>query len=169
MNERKPEQPAAGWLVALQKIKVECLTATNALTALGHITRLCIDAGVREPYYVLQERLGAAAADNGERGSHAEPRSSAAPGSALALGEWQRKLPDESGLWWWWNEDEDSLPIVVAIAYSGTSDSYFAMQGQHGWTRYQDVDEMGGWWRWLPEPERPTQNDQALRPLGGSV
>lgn len=160
MSEEQNEQPAAGWLVALQKIKVECLTATNALKALGHITRLCIDAGVREPYYVLQERLGAAAAKSESASDVDGPRSCPAPGSELALGEWQRKLPDESGLWWWWNEDEDSLPLVVDIAYSGTSDSYFAMQGQHGWTRYQDVEEMGGWWRRLPEPERPTQNEK---------
>lgn len=99
------------------------------------------------------------AAERRDQATAAKSSSSPARGSELALGEWQRKLPDESGLWWWWNEDEDSLPLVVGVAYSGTSDSHFAMQGQHGWTRYQDVEEMGGWWRRLPEPEMPTQND----------
>lgn len=85
----------------------------------------------------------------------AEESSSLQRAGSVALCEWQRKLPDESGLWWWWNEDEDSLPIVVDIAYSGCGDNYFAMQGQHGWTRFQNVEDMGGWWRRLHEPERP--------------
>lgn len=63
MTTREVEQPAAA-VVALQKIKVECLTTKDAVASLGHITRLCIDAGIREPYYVLQERLAAAAADS---------------------------------------------------------------------------------------------------------
>ena len=89
-----------------------------------------------------------------ERGETLDGGSLQRAGS-VALCEWQKKLPDESGLWWWWNEDEDSLPIVVDIAYSGTDGCYFAMQGQHGWTRFQRVSDMGGWWWRLPEPERP--------------
>ncbi len=68
---------------------------------------------------------------------------------------WTKDLPRVSGLYWWWNEDEDSLPIPVSIHYSGTSDSYFAPAGQWGWTRFQDVQEMGGRWMRLIEPERP--------------
>lgn len=69
---------------------------------------------------------------------------------------WSKSLPNESGLWWWWNEDEDSMPLPVTIMYSGTSDSYFASEGQWGWTRFQNVEEMGGWWMKCIEPERPT-------------
>lgn len=68
---------------------------------------------------------------------------------------WTKTPPAESGLWWWWNEDEDSLPIVVDISYSGTSNSYFAGAGQHGWTRFQEVSEMGGFWMRQQEPEHP--------------
>lgn len=79
-------------------------------------------------------------------------------GLSVRLGgaPWTRNLPNESGFWWWWNEDEDSLPYPIDIQYSGTSDSYFASIGQFGWTRAQEVSEMGGWWMRLPEPERPT-------------
>lgn len=71
--------------------------------------------------------------------------------------EFTKTIPVELGLYWWWNEDEDSNPIVVDIAYSGTSNSCFAMQGQHGWTRYQDVEEMGGWWAPITIPAQPKE------------
>lgn len=69
--------------------------------------------------------------------------------------KWSRELPSSSGLWWWWNEDEDSAPIVVDIAYSGTSNSFFASIGQHGWTRFQETLEMGGWWMRAEIPHHP--------------
>lgn len=68
---------------------------------------------------------------------------------------WQREPPVESGLWWWWGGDEDSLPIPIDIAYSGSDGSYFASIGQYGWNRPQTVTEMGGWWMRLYEPELP--------------
>ena len=70
---------------------------------------------------------------------------------------WSKTLPNESGLWWWWNGDEDQQPLVVEIAYSGTDGSYFAMQGQHGWTRFQPVTEMQGYWMQLHYPPPPRE------------
>jgi hypothetical protein len=71
---------------------------------------------------------------------------------------WQKELPSESGLWWWWNGDEDAAPIPVTIMYSGCGDNYFAPEGQYGWTRFQAVEEMGGWWKRLPEPLLPKED-----------
>lgn len=78
------------------------------------------------------------------------------PTGNLPMSEWSKQLPGESGLWWWWNEDEDSNAIVVDIAFSGTDGTYFAMQGQHGWSRFQPVSEMQGWWMRLHEPKFPS-------------
>lgn len=65
--------------------------------------------------------------------------------------QWSRKVPNESGYWWWWNED--SLPVPVNIDWSPTDGGrYFATQGQHGWNRFQWVEDMGGLWMRLMEP-----------------
>lgn len=66
---------------------------------------------------------------------------------------WKDSLPDEQGYWWWWNYD--GAPVPVSIMFSGTDNSYFATQGQFGWTRAQLVKDMGGMWMRLPEPETP--------------
>jgi len=66
--------------------------------------------------------------------------------------QWTKEPPNDQGLYWWWNEDEDSAPIPVTIFYSGTDGSYFAPEGQWGWTRFQPVTEMGGVWIRLHEP-----------------
>lgn len=55
--------------------------------------------------------------------------------------------------YWWW--DEDGLPLPVYVAYSPTSESYFATQGQLGWNRSQEILDMGGWWMPLREPSLP--------------
>lgn len=65
------------------------------------------------------------------------------------------KSPNESGLWWWWNEDEDSLPVPVHIQHSATNNSYFASEQQYGWNRFLPVEEMRGQWMRLIEPEVP--------------
>lgn len=80
--------------------------------------------------------------------------------SAESVAFWSKSLPAVQGLWWWWNEDEDSLPIPVSIMYSGTSDSYFASEGQWGWTRFQNVEDMGGFWMRCYEPLSPTTREQ---------
>lgn len=69
--------------------------------------------------------------------------------------EWSRVLPDEGGVWWWWNEDEDSNPIPVHIEWSGTDGKCFATQGQYGWNRFQNVEEMGGYWKRCNTPGAP--------------
>lgn len=62
---------------------------------------------------------------------------------------------DEQGEWWWWNGDQDSAPVAVSVLYSGFGDNYFASVGQLGWTRAQDVTEMGGLWRQIIQPNPP--------------
>lgn len=92
-------------------------------------------------------------------------RSALTTAKALLSGEkaanlgWSKLLPNEQGLWWWWNEDEDSTPFPVSIMYSGTSDSYFASEGQWGWNTFQEVADMGGWWMKVAEPERPLSGE----------
>ena len=61
----------------------------------------------------------------------------------------------ESGEYWWWNEDEDSAPVPVTVAWSGTDDRFFAEIGQLGWNRPQEVIEMGGWWKLIPQEPIP--------------
>ena len=68
--------------------------------------------------------------------------------------QWRKETPDEQGYWWWW--DEDGPPIPVNIFVNGTGKPrYFATIGQHGWNRAQWVEDMGGMWMRLPEPEVP--------------
>lgn len=64
---------------------------------------------------------------------------------------------DEQAWYWWWNGDLDSTPVPVSVLYSYTDQKYFASTGQLGWTRPQDVDEMGGWWLKIKEPEIPDE------------
>lgn len=52
---------------------------------------------------------------------------------------------------WWHDNGEQIYP--VNIAWSPTSLSFFATLGQWGWTRAQDVIEMGGMWKPCIEPE----------------
>lgn len=79
-----------------------------------------------------------------------------------AAPKWRRETPDESGLWWWWNEDEDSCSIPIEIALSGGTqpEVYFAMAGQYGWSRAQPVIEMGGFWMRCLEPPLPSFEEQ---------
>lgn len=70
---------------------------------------------------------------------------------SCALMGWNPDPPDEQGYWWWWNLD--GPPIPVSILFSGTENRYFAAQGQHGWNRFQWVDDMGGMWMRLFEPK----------------
>ena len=67
--------------------------------------------------------------------------------------KWSKETPNESGYWWW---DEDSPPVPVNIEVSLTDGvRYFATQGQHGWNRFQWVEDMGGQWMRLLEPPLP--------------
>lgn len=67
--------------------------------------------------------------------------------------QWRKEPPDEQCYWWWWNQD--GPPVPVSILFSGTENRYFAAPGQHGWNRFQWVEDMGGMWMRLPEPETP--------------
>jgi hypothetical protein len=70
-------------------------------------------------------------------------------------GAWSKELPTEQGWYWWWNEDPDSEPVPVSILKSGVDGRCFASMGQLGWTRAQNVEDMGGWWMRMVEPELP--------------
>ncbi len=67
---------------------------------------------------------------------------------------WKRDLPNESGLWWWWNGDQDSSPIPLNIALSGGTnpERYFVMRGQYGIAEAINVEVQGGYWMRLHEP-----------------
>lgn len=70
---------------------------------------------------------------------------------------WTQDLPTEAGAYWWWDGDEDCAPIHVEIEFSGFDGTYFAPQGQWGWTRFRPVSEMGGWWMKLGAPQVPAE------------
>lgn len=76
----------------------------------------------------------------------------------LAGGRWTKELPSESGSYWYWNGDSDCSPVHIEIMWSGTTKSCFAPANQWGWTRHQDVEEMGGWWMPLNTPQPPTDD-----------
>lgn len=62
---------------------------------------------------------------------------------------------DDGCYWWWWNGDEDSCPVPVFVMWSGTSGTWFASNGQHGWTEAQNLSDMDGWWMRIVEPKTP--------------
>lgn len=68
---------------------------------------------------------------------------------------WSQELPNDQCYWWWWDGDPDATPIPVSIMYSGTDSRYFASDNQHGWNRFQYVEDMGGWWAKITEPPLP--------------
>ena len=74
--------------------------------------------------------------------------------------EWTNALPNECGLYWWWNGDENGLPIAVDIFVNQGDKTYFAPAGQHGWNRFQFVKEMGGLWSRLYQPLPPAPKPQ---------
>jgi hypothetical protein len=74
------------------------------------------------------------------------------PVDRLVTLPWVKEPPSEQGWYWWWNEDPDSLPVPVSILRSSDGDC-FASKGQLGWNTYQPVEEMGGQWIRLIEPE----------------
>jgi hypothetical protein len=90
-----------------------------------------------------------------EEGCHGLGEEAEAPTMKADLKGWSKDLPEEQGVYWWWNGDEDNAPLHVSIMYSGSDGSYFAPAGQYGWNRFQPVKEMGGWWMRLREPEVP--------------
>lgn len=73
----------------------------------------------------------------------------------MSTNKWTKNAPTQSGLYWWWSGDEDHLPLVVDIMWSGTDNSYFTPAGQHGWMSFQPVDEMEGWWMAIDYPALP--------------
>lgn len=67
---------------------------------------------------------------------------------------WSKTVPNESGYWWWWNEDGWPIPVNIEVSLTD-GPRYFATQGQHGWNRFQWVEDMGGYWMRLTEPPLP--------------
>lgn len=68
--------------------------------------------------------------------------------------DWQRQPPNENGYWWWWNEDGPPVPVNIEVSLTD-GPRYFATVGQFGWNRAQWVEDMGGLWMRLMEPELP--------------
>ena len=56
----------------------------------------------------------------------------------------------DGGIWW---HDNGEQIYPVNIAWSPTSESFFATLGQWGWTRAQEVKDMGGKWAPCVSPE----------------
>lgn len=81
-----------------------------------------------------------------------QPSSNSAVQRRVSL-RWSKELPCEQGWYWWWDEDPDGIPVPVSIMKSGTDGRYFATAGQLGWNRPQYVEDMGGQWMRLLEPE----------------
>lgn len=69
------------------------------------------------------------------------------------------KSVDESWTYYWWWDEGDAPPIPVIVLHSPTDDKYFATQGQHGWNRSRNVEEMGGWWMKLEPPTTVSHPD----------
>lgn len=62
---------------------------------------------------------------------------------------------------WWHDNGEQIYP--VNIAWNPTTLTFFATVGQWGWSRAQDLSEMGG--RWMPciEPEPDAAYRESVR------
>ena len=75
--------------------------------------------------------------------------------AANAWGDWA--TVNEQAWYWWWDQDPDSGPVPVSILHSGSDGKYFASVGQRGWNRAQNVEEMGGRWMLMREPELPRE------------
>ncbi len=45
-----------------------------------------------------------------------------------------------------------------------TTQKYFATRGQLGWTEPQNVEDMGGCWKFIPDPAKPGESDAQNRP-----
>lgn len=72
---------------------------------------------------------------------------------------WRKEFPDEQ-CYWWWIADEESGPMVVNFFWSGTTNSYFATQGQLGWKECREQEWFEKHYptsRWMKveEPARP--------------
>lgn len=53
---------------------------------------------------------------------------------------------------WWW--DGESM-VPVHVQYGPMKDKLFASSGQLGWNRSQFVEDMGGHWLPILEPQPP--------------
>ena len=73
-------------------------------------------------------------------------------------GDWRSVT--ESGWYWLGIHDLDSAPVPVSVL-TDSHGTYFASTGQLGWTRAQNVDEMGGLWMPVTEPEVPRELGEA--------
>ena len=72
---------------------------------------------------------------------------------------WRKEFPDEQ-CYWWWIADEESGPMVVNFFWSGTTNNYFATQGQLGWKECREQEWFEKHYptsRWMKveEPARP--------------
>lgn len=62
---------------------------------------------------------------------------------------------------WWHDNGEQIYP--VNIAWSPTEKAFFATRGQWGWTRAQNLSELGGRWTPCIEPEPDEAYRESVR------
>lgn len=67
-----------------------------------------------------------------------------------------RHTPKSEG-YWWWLSDPEAIQIVVEVKRKEGVEfpTFFAPDGQHGWSYEQDSAQMGGVWMAIFEPEKP--------------
>jgi hypothetical protein len=80
------------------------------------------------------------------------------PTLVLERQEWTQSLPTEQGWYWWWNGDENSCPVAMSI-FRDSAGRFFSTIGQLGLNHPIFVEDHGGWWLRLIEPETPNVSD----------
>ena len=59
-------------------------------------------------------------------------------------------LPDEHGLWWY--DDGDQEPYPIEVRFDHGRGTWIAIKGQHGWNRDVPLTELSGRWMRLVVP-----------------
>ncbi len=114
MTTRKTKQPAVG--DRGQRYEIWCDDEDGKPMQMGwsnnpESMKQAVDKHPCWSNHRAVDRLGAAAADNGTRESHAGPRSSAAPGSGALT--WSAETPKRRG--WWWVEMHNGEQYVARV------------------------------------------------------
>jgi hypothetical protein len=72
---------------------------------------------------------------------------------------WTDKAPTEQGEYWNWNGSDDCAPVAVKVLYSRSAKSCFVAAGQLDISQAIDCSLFGGWWKRIPQPKPPTENE----------
>ncbi len=60
-----------------------------------------------------------------------------------------------AGYYWWHDGDMDSGLVIVSVLYSGTGKNYFVSEGNVGFFVAKNVENLGGFWHHIKEPNLP--------------